>query len=116
MKQLVRVTQSYKAFYEDPVRVAAGTRVKLTGRVDVWDGHTWLWAIAKDSREGWIPDSLVEHTQPPEQVALFDYSAVELSCETGESLTRQHSTHGWSWCINAEGDMGWVPDRYLKED
>ena len=115
MGQTVRVAQSHRAFYDDPIHVTAGNKIELTGRRDVWDGHTWLWAVAEDGRAGWVPDSLVEETQAGEYTALFDYSAVELSCQSEEILKRQLSTHGWSWCINDRGNQGWVPDHNLKE-
>ena len=111
MSQTVRVTQSYAAFYDDPIQVCAGSKIELTGRVDVWDGHTWLWAIAEDGRAGWVPDSLADNVQQGVRRAKSDYSAFELSCTLGELLTRQHSTHGWTWCTNAQGHQGWVPDR-----
>ena len=81
----------------------------------MWNGHTWLWAIGEDGREGWVPDSLVEGAKPSEQVAKFDYSAIELTCELDETLTRHKSTHGWSWCVNDRGDQGWVPNDNLAQ-
>jgi len=54
MKQRT-VLYSHNATYSDPIRVAKGEIVRLTGREDLWDGHRWLWAVAEDGKEGWVP-------------------------------------------------------------
>lgn len=108
------VMKGHQASYQDPIRVKQGDAVSLTGREDVWDGHRWLWAVAADGREGWIPDDLiVEDGEPPR--AARDYSAVELTCRAGESVEVRYETHGWGWCRNSAGREGWVPMANLSE-
>ncbi|MEO1091518.1 MAG: SH3 domain-containing protein [Pseudomonadota bacterium] len=111
--QQLMVTADHQASYDDPIAFAAGEPVTVTDRTDVWDGHRWLWARAADGREGWIPDDLVE-TRLGVSVGLKDYDARELSCRAGEPLTGLASTHGWTWCRNASGELGWVPSRNLR--
>ncbi len=48
------VLESHNASYADPIKVAKGEFLLLTGQEDVWDGHRWLWAVADDGREGWV--------------------------------------------------------------
>ncbi len=105
----VRVTLAHRASYPDPIRLGKGDKVTLTGREDNWDGHRWLWAIAPDGREGWVPDRLVS----AQGHATVDYEATELTCAGGEVLKALSSTHGWVWCCNINGAQGWVPARHL---
>ena len=107
------VRAAHTASYSDPIEVAAGQSLTQTGRDDVWDCHRWLWAVASDGREGWIPDSLVSPPGTLQTIAAYDYSARELTCETGEELEAERESHGWAWCRAADGRQGWVPLRNL---
>lgn len=109
----LKTLESWNASYEDPIRVSCGDPLRLTGRVDTWDGHKWIWAIAPDGREGWIPDDLCEQ-QGKTVIATSDYSAMELTCSPDERLTGERETHGWTWCVNERGDAGWVPSRVVR--
>jgi len=104
-----RVIAAHSASYADPIRIAKGELLVLTGREDIWDGHRWLWASAPDGREGWVPDTLVSAAM----TACETYSAKELTCHLGERLTIGAQTHGWTWCSNILGSQGWVPNRSL---
>ncbi|MCJ8311014.1 MAG: hypothetical protein HRU27_15370 [Rhizobiaceae bacterium] len=115
MDSQARVTTSYQAQYADPIAFEAGDLLTLTGRSDNWNGHTWLWAVAaKDGREGWIPDTLVDASLKTEQPASVAYNALELTCREGEELTILDSTHGWHLCQNQDGRAGWVPGENLE--
>lgn len=104
----VRVIADWSATYPDPITLSKDDPVTLTGREDIWDGYRWLWAAAPDGREGWVPDALIRNG-----ISLGDYSAVELSCRSGEAVTLHRKTHGWGWCSAADGREGWVPLRCL---
>ena len=106
-------TEPHEATYPNPVRVRNGDEMFLDGREEEWDGWRWLWASA-NGREGWVPDDL------PVSVgrrcrAARDYSAMELSVKPGQRLAVTGSTHGWAWCIDDDGDEGWVPERCLSD-
>ncbi len=103
------VREGWTASYADPIRLGAGEAVRLTGREDIWDGYRWLWAIAPDGREGWVPDTLIVDGR-----ATRNYSAQELTCAAGDSLTVIEELHGWAWCDNGKGSAGWVPLRCLS--
>jgi hypothetical protein len=113
MSRKLTVLRGHDASYDDPIVLRAGGKVTLSGRTETWDGHRWLWAITTDGREGWIPDTL-PGLRHGETVALADYSAVELTCAEGDTLSGIRSTHGWTWCVNDRGDAGWVPSRHLE--
>ncbi len=102
------VLEAHRASYADSIEVAKGAPLSLTGREDVWDGHRWLWAVADDGREGWVPDDLIaEAGEGP--VASRDFSAVELTCLAGETVEFIRQTHGWAWCRKDDGNEGWLP-------
>ena len=107
-----RVIADWTASYADPLQLAAGAPVQLTGRAERWDGHLWLWARAGDGREGWIPDSLVRQGASG-PVASDAYAATELTCRAGEVVSAARAIHGWVWCRTATGRAGWVPARNL---
>lgn len=108
------VLKHHAASYADPIAVGKGDLLTLTGREDVWDGNRWLWAVAEDGREGWIPDDLVTETgEGP--VASRDYSAIELTCSAGDAVEVILESHGWAWCRKGDGSEGWLPLRNLSE-
>ncbi len=108
------VIESWTATYSDPIEVLEGELIELDGRTDVWDGHTWLWAKNRNGKEGWIPDCLVSDTNPAR--ATETYTAVELTCQKGETLKGENVLHGWVFCSNEKGQKGWVPERNLAID
>ncbi len=103
-----RVTTAHAATYDDPISVAAGEHLHLTGKVDNWDGHRWLWAINPAGKEGWIPSDLPK-IRGAETVAAYGYSALELSVQAGEIVEAGTVNHGWVWCRSGDGREGWVP-------
>ncbi len=102
------VLENHHASYAEPIKVDKGAVLSLTGREDVWDGHRWLWAVADDGGEGWVPDDLIiEIDERP--VASRDFSAIELTCSAGDAVESIWQTHGWAWCRKCDGSEGWLP-------
>lgn len=112
MEKTFTVLEPHLASYPDPIVLRLGDCVRFKGRDEFWDGARWLWVIAADGREGWVPDDLLDMTGPS-PVAKADYSAAELTCAQGEVLSGLDQTHGWVWCRNGQGRQGWVPSRNL---
>ena len=104
------VTKAHVESYADPIQLKQGERATLTGREDIWEGHRWLWAIAPDGREGWVPNTLLD----ADGYAGQDYSAMELSCNVGQTLMTGVRTHGWVWCTDDSAGQGWVPVQCLS--
>ncbi len=101
----------HKAYYDDPLALQTGEKFAFSGRGDAWENnpnHIWLWAIAQDGREGWVPEgfAVVENGKA---VAPREYSARELNVAAGERLEIVRETNGWAWCENNSGETGWVP-------
>ena len=111
MTQDLRLCSGHHASYADPIRVAAGQQVRLTGREETWDGHRWIWAEA-DGRSGWVPDDLVVG----DGSAVRAYSAVELDVAPETVIDVVYESHGWAWCRNGDGSCGWVPLRTLSKE
>lgn len=111
-KVICTVIADWSATYPDPIQIAAGEPIELDGRRDDWDGHIWLWAKNVDGKEGWVPDCLISSATPA--TATEDYTAMELSCHKGQSLTAERFMHGWVFCRNSDGRRGWVPERNLR--
>ena len=108
-----RVIESHSATYLDAIAFRAGDPIVLSGKIDVWDGHRWLWATGPDGKAGWVPDSFVASGHG-KTCAARDYSAAELTCRAGEILTASAEVHGWAWCRSDSGRQGWVPLRNLS--
>ena len=105
------VQTDHDAYYNDPIQLKAGEVFTLSGRRDAWEDnpdHVWLWAIALDGREGWVPEGFVAAGQG-EAIAPRDYFARELNARAGETLQILQTTNGWAWCKNSSGKTGWVP-------
>ncbi len=105
-------TDNHKAIYSDPINVGKDDLLVLSGRVDNWDGHQWLWATAGDGREGWVPDNLPVK-KAGQFCAAYSYSASELDVKSGDRLDVLAKSHGWAWCANDNKIKGWVPLKVL---
>lgn len=127
------VIKAHQRSYDDPVRLRAGERVRITKR-DLWeDEHLWLWCVkvdADDEPGGWVPASLLqiegdinaditttrEIDGGEKAVAARDYSALELSVTPGEVVQAGEAIGGWVWVQNRAGESGWVPAGCLRID
>lgn len=108
MKRSGRVVKAHTRGYDDPLRVRKGAVVRITKR-ELWDDrHPWVWGIADDGREGWIPEEFVE--QFDERATLLrDYNAIELTVALGDNLIIIDEANGWYWAQNRRRETGWVP-------
>ena len=98
----------HKAYYEDPIALEAGEEFILSGRRDAWEDnpeHIWLWAIAQDGREGWVPEGFAV-VKDDKAIAPYAYFARELNVVAGESLTIVRKMNGWAWCESNTNKTG----------
>jgi uncharacterized protein YgiM (DUF1202 family) len=102
----IRIKIEHKIEYPDPIRVAAGEQVNV-GREDA-EFPGWRWCKALDGREGWVPAELLSN-EGAEATVLQDYSARELTVETGEEVVVEESRHDWLLVRNGRGERGWIP-------
>ncbi len=106
--QTARLIAGHHRAYENPIRVKKGQPFEVTDRIDLWQGHRWVWAHDANGREGWVPDTLPDRSQTP-PIARYDYSARELDCAQGVQVAVLYISHGWAWCEMDSGDLGWLP-------
>src|SRR5437762_1316843 len=88
----VRVMKEYCVEYRNPIRMAAGTRVRV-GREDA-EFTGWKWCEASDGRAGWVPMELLSE-DGAEATIIEDYSAQELAVLPGEEVTVDSARHEW---------------------
>ena len=109
MKRISQV--DHKAYYDDPIALMAGEEFVYSGRGDAWDDnpkHIWLWAIAQDGREGWVPEGFAL-VKAGRTIAPHEYFARELNVVVNETLKIIREANGWAWCKNSKGQTGWIP-------
>ncbi len=106
-----RVLSAYQRAYADPIRMQAGEALSLGDKKSEWPG--WIWCTSRDGKSGWVPAKYVER-QGNAGVALCDYDAAELSVRAGQVLSLGQAESGWVWCMNPEGQSGWVPLECLE--
>lgn len=113
---LGQVTRAYQTEFPDPLSVQAGERLEVSAKVEPWNGNpAWLWVWCTDPRgkSGWVPQNLIA-TQGQTTTARYDYSAVELPAQVGETLSIERAESGWLWCTNQQGQRGWIPADHVQ--
>jgi Variant SH3 domain len=89
----------------DPIKMQAGDLLEVTGEED----DNWIWCRHSSGKESWVPLSRLSAARPDStSTALADYDATELPVDEGEIFEAMVEEHGWLWCENAKGQLGWV--------
>ncbi len=108
-----RVIIEYQTFYTDPISVNAGETITVSEKVDYWNGNpawVWVWCTDRRGKSGWVPRNCIDFAADGTTgVALYNYTARELSVTIGEVLTIEGEESGWLWTTNQQGRSGWVP-------
>jgi hypothetical protein len=101
----VRSTYASQPSNPNPIKMHAGDHLEVTGEEE--DG--WVWCRHQSGKESWVPLSrLSADGREVVRTALADYDATELPVGEGETFEAMLEEHGWLWCQNAEGQLGWV--------
>jgi len=101
----VRSTRASQPVYRDPITMHAGDQLEVTGEEE--DG--WVWCRHQSGKESWVPLSRLSVDEVGAgRTALTDYDATELPVADGEEFAAMLEEHGWLWCENAQGQLGWV--------
>lgn len=102
------VTKAHQRSYDDPITLKKGDEVRITKR-ELWDDeYPWVWAINAEGKEGWVPETFIQGDEE-QGLAKYDYNALEITVEEGETVDILEETNGWYWVTNATGNSGWVP-------
>ena len=105
------VTKDYESAYPEPLSERKGAKLTVHQRESEWPG--WVWCIAASGPAGWVPKAWVQSHDDGSRTLLRDYTARELTVESGQVVTASFTESGWAWVTNATGDSGWVPLKHL---
>jgi hypothetical protein len=98
--------------YDPALAVVAGQTLTLGKEDDEWPG--WVWCTPTGGPSGWLPiHKLTQNADGLTATANVDYDTRELAVNPGETVTVLVQELGWSFCQNAAGDRGWIPDTCL---
>ncbi|MBC2675444.1 SH3 domain-containing protein [Listeria booriae] len=82
-------------------------------RIGRRDGNTkWISCTAKMTGvTGWVPEQIISLDSPDAKsgTATEDYSARELTVKAGDTVESNRELNGWAWCVDEDGNVGWVP-------
>ena len=108
-----QVIKTHHRTYENPVAGKTGD-VFITGKLDDWQGHIWIWCTNQEGLEGWVSEHILE-LKDGQATLNEDFDALELSVSEGEQVTGSRQLGGWLWSNNSQNESGWVPLENLKK-
>lgn len=95
-----------------PLRLERGDIVH-TGPADhTWPG--WIWASDDQGRAGYLPQELLEPIDDGTAKATGTFDPTVLTIRRGDRLESLRQIHGWHWCRNQHGALGWVAGYLLR--
>ena len=106
-----RVSKDYEASDPDPLVISAGEQLQVGENDTTWPA--FVRCRNGQGNEGWVPESFIER-QGNVGFARVNYSAVELSVTTGETLILEQEAGGWYWATNEAGRSGWIPAENIQ--
>ncbi len=105
-RQICRVVYAYQSSCPDPLVVSAGEQLMIGAKETSWSG--WVWCTDRHGKSSWVPEKYIERGGNT-GTAICHYDATELSVNVEEELIMGEEESGWIWCMNREGQWGWVP-------
>lgn len=95
-----------------PLQLEPGDVVDVGRRDTDWPAFV---LVTSDAGSGWVPDRHLE-IDGDRGVAVSAYDTTELPTGEGDRLdvVDRDEASGWTWCRDAAGREGWVPDRTLR--
>lgn len=106
-----KISKDYSPASSAPVILEAGDKVTITDKATSYAG--WVWCVGPDGKEGWVPETYLDRSGG-EGVANQAYSGDELAVSAGDEVRALYDEAGWYWCLNGEGESGWVPGDHLE--
>lgn len=84
---------------------------------DLWIGERdgrpgWTYCMTKMSgKTGLVPEQIISRASGNSKSGTLteDYSARELSVKPGDKVESNRELNGWAWCIDEDGNAGWLP-------
>ena len=106
MSRPMRVVQTYQRVYEAPISFQTGDLLHVDREDPEQPG--WFWCSGPDGREGWVRGDALSGTSGQIR-ATHDYSALELSVNSGDTGEALEAFGGWWRCRLPDGQEGWIP-------
>ncbi len=73
----------------------------------------WWWCVDRWGNAGWVHESALGEDDY-RFIALEDFDSHELCVQVGEVLRLLETRSGRARCINAAGEVGWLPMEVLE--
>lgn len=105
-----RVISEHRASYPYSVELKVREKVAVTEKEE----SGWVWCICKDKLGAWVPKGYLTR-QGDKGIALFEYNSAELNAKVSDRLSCSREADGWLWCVNQDGERGWVPKAKLRK-
>ncbi len=74
----------------------------------------WWWCSDRWGHSGWVHESAFEE-EDYRFIALEDFDTYELCARAGEMVQVLEVRGGRARCINAVGEVGWLPEEVLAQ-
>jgi hypothetical protein len=107
-----KVIANYSSPYGVAILFAKDEIVEILQKETEWPG--WIWCINLQGEKRWVPDVYLQIDGNQGRL-LKDYNARELAAQKGDAVTVLYQVNEWGWCIDSEGDEGWLPLDHLVE-
>ena len=112
-QQIYRVIADYKVSNTNPFSVTIGEFFQVSEKSDFWNNNpdwVWIWCTDQHGRSGWVPKNAIKFdTESTKGTAQYFYAATELTVVATDELVGEREESGWAWCLNKQGERGWVP-------
>lgn len=109
---VVTVTAPHENRYPKPLQAVKGSFV-LVDVAYSSSAEQDQWMFCRDDKsgiEGWIHESFLSMQGQGEAMLKADFSARELSVQSGDSIHFFRAVGGWGWCMaEKDGLAGWLP-------
>ena len=97
-----------------PLLLAPGDVIQVGEHDTEWPAFVF---VTSPRGTGWVPSRHLD-IEGADGVVRVGYDTTELAGGAGElvDVLREDPASGWSWCRNAHGEEGWIPDRVLTAE
>ncbi len=106
------VVTDYQSAVQNPLVLRAGEMVQVVQRDEIWPG--WVWCTDQNGNNGWVPERYLLRRDAG-AVLCSDYNGKELTVKAGDELIVCQVLTSWSWCLNKQGEPGWVPTDHIEK-
>ena len=110
------VIKSHVSNYPDPIGLDEGDAVSIGEKYkgpENWD--SWVYCSEeKYKRKGWVPEQIIRKNTGATGIITEQYTAKELTVNSGEVLRGYRELNGWIWCKKIDGEEGWLPKEILE--